>query len=85
MVKLRNEDLVWQDIEGEVVILDLRGSVYLTVKGSGALLWPHLIEGTSKEDLIAVLVRRYAIDEEQAAHGIESFISDLVKRKLVDI
>ncbi|TQN37941.1 coenzyme PQQ synthesis protein D (PqqD) [Blastococcus colisei] len=83
MIKLRGEEIVWQSIEGEVVVLDLRSSVYLAVKGSGAVLWPQVVEGATREDLVGALVDRYAIPVEQAGRDVDAFVTMLRDRELL--
>ena len=41
MMQLRQAELTWQVIGDEVVILDLEGSVYLKLNGTGRVLWVH--------------------------------------------
>jgi hypothetical protein len=84
MIKLRGEEIVWQSIEGEVVVLDLRSSLYLSVKGSGAFLWPRIVEGATRDDLVAALVARYAVPAERAGRDVDVFVAGLRGRELLD-
>jgi hypothetical protein len=83
-MRLRVSDLTWQELDGEIIVLDLRGSAYYQLNGPGALLWQRLIEGCSREDLEAVLIERYDIDVEQAAADVDGFVADLLARRLLD-
>lgn len=83
MAKLRSEDLVWQVIDDEVVVLDTRASEYLGLKGSGAMLWRALETSTSPEELVAALVSRYGIPAERAQSDVEAFLSTLGERGLL--
>ena len=44
MMQLRQENLTWQVAGDDVVVLDLKGSVYLKLNGSGKVLWETLVE-----------------------------------------
>ncbi len=48
-LRLRSDALAWREIEGQIVSVDLRGSVYLATNRTGAALWPALVEGTTPE------------------------------------
>lgn len=84
MIKLRGEEVVWQGIDGEVVVLDLRASRYLTVNGSGAFLWQSLVDGASRQQLAAALTERYSVPGEQAERDVDSFVGGLAERGLLE-
>ena len=84
MLRLRPDALEWREIEGEIVAVDARASVYLAVNRSGAVLWPALAQGATAESLQAVLVERYGLDQAAAAGDVEAFIRMLKDRKLLD-
>ena len=63
--------------------LDGRRSDYLAINGSGALLWPLLVDGATSEQLVTVLVDSYGIDESRAAADTEAFVSALSDQGLL--
>jgi hypothetical protein len=83
MMQLRQGDLTWQIAGDDVVVLDLAGSVYLKLNGSGRVLWEHLADPTTKRELVAALVDAYAIDEALASTDVEAFLADLRGRGLL--
>lgn len=83
-LRLREDEVVWQDVDDDLVVLDLRSSTYFKVNGTGALLWDLLREPTTRQDLVAALVSRYGIDEGRAASDVDAFIQSLNQRKLLD-
>jgi hypothetical protein len=83
-MRLRVGDLTWQELDGEIIVLDLRGSAYYQLNGSGALLWQRLIEGCRRADLRAVLIEHYGIDVEQAEADVDGFVADLFAHRLLD-
>lgn len=84
MIRLRVDGLVWQQIEGEIVVLDTSASQYLALKGSGAALWHLLSEGTTRADLASALVERYGITADRAARDVDAFLASLEQRRLID-
>lgn len=83
-MRLRANDLTWQRIDDEIIVLDLRGSSYLKLNGSGALLWEALAEGTGPPELVGVLVERYDLEERDAARDVEAFLADLQAEGLLE-
>lgn len=75
-MKLRSDDLVWQKVDSEIVVLDLRTSIYFRVNGSGATLWELLVTDVTRPQLEAVLVDTYGLTAEQAATDVGVFLDD---------
>ncbi len=81
---LRQEDLAWRTVEDELIAIDVRDSTYLTANDSGLLLWDALAAGATSEELAARLVDAFGIDAATATTDVESFLSDLRERGLLD-
>jgi hypothetical protein len=84
MPKLRDGDLDWREVEGEVVALDNRRGVYLSVNATGTALWPLLVEGAPHDALVARLQETFGIDAERAGADVDAFVGDLAGRDLLD-
>jgi hypothetical protein len=82
-MQLRQDGLTWHVAGDDVVVLDLQGSVYLKLNGSGRVLWEHLVEPCTEADLVEALVETYGIDEARAAADVAGFITDLRARGLL--
>jgi hypothetical protein len=83
MMQLRQGNLTWQVVGDDVVVLDLEGSVYLKVNGSGRVLWEALNQPCDESQLVARLVDQYGISEEQASGDVRAFLADLRARDLL--
>jgi len=82
-MRLREDGVTWQEIDGELVILDLVSSKYLTTNGSGAFVAKLLQEDRSAEDLTTALVTEYGVDRAVAARDTEAFLAELRRRELL--
>jgi hypothetical protein len=82
-LRLRDADLHWREIDGEVIALEARGSTYVAANGAGTLLWRALAGGTTREALVDELVRAYGIDRAQAAADAEHFLGQLSEQGLL--
>jgi coenzyme PQQ synthesis protein D (PqqD) len=84
MMQLRQENLTWQVAGDDVVVLDLQGSVYLKLNGTGRVLWEALVDQRTDSELVSALVDKYGIDEERAAADVTAFLGDLRNRGLLE-
>jgi hypothetical protein len=83
-LRLRQTDLQWRAVEGEVVALDLRGSQYLGVTPSGAAVWDMLAAGTSRDAIVEHLTSTYALSPEVAAEHADAFLDQLRAHDLLE-
>jgi hypothetical protein len=82
-LKLRDADLHWREIDGEVIALEARGSTYLAANGAGTVLWRALVAGATREQLIDEIVAAYGIDRERAAVDTDTFLRQLADQGLL--
>lgn len=81
--RLRKNGVSWRELDGQIVVLDLESSKYVTVSGAGAVIWEHLVPGASVDQIVEALVEVFDIDEATARSDTESFIDDLRQRNLL--
>ncbi|HXE99980.1 MAG TPA: PqqD family protein [Solirubrobacterales bacterium] len=83
-VRVRADALEWRTVEGEIVALDLRRSLYLAINPSGATLWPALVEGASREELVERLSRECGVSRHDAESDVDGFLSELASHDLLE-
>ena len=83
-MRLRTQDVTWQEIDGELVILDLARSTYLTTNGSGAFLAKRLTDEVSEDELAAALAAEYGIAAEDALADVREFVGSLAELELLE-
>ena len=80
----RATDVTWELADDRAVILDPRGSVMITLNPIGTLLWCHLDEERTPEDLASHLARRFpSVEEAELLDDARGFVSDLLDEGLV--
>ena len=70
-------------LDDQVVILDLETSLYLTVTGAGAVVWPLLMGGVTLDAMVDAVLEVYDVDPSLARADLEAFLADLGERKLL--
>lgn len=68
--------VAWRETAGEIVVLDLRGSVYFGLNGSAASLWRRLTSAATRADLIQQLQTQGA-DHARATADVDDFVTQL--------
>jgi hypothetical protein len=82
-LRLRETELDWRAVEGEVVALDLKKSNYLAVNTTGAKLWAALASGTTRNHLIDLLIEEGAISPETAERDTDAFLQMLLDQDML--
>jgi len=83
LLRRRDDGVVWRELEGEVVLLDLRSSMYFTLNSTGKLLWDVLAQPATAQSLAASIVDAYGVSDAQAASDVEAFLGALAAHDLV--
>jgi hypothetical protein len=82
-VRLRETGLTWQSVGEDIVVLDLDGSMYLTVNGTGRVLWEELRVDVTVPHLVETLIEHFGVDRTQAETDVEAFVGELRRLVLV--
>ena len=78
-----SDQVMFQNLEGESVLLDLASESYFGLNEVGARVW-ELIDGTrSLDDIHRVLVAEYDADEAAVREDLARLTSELSERGLI--
>ena len=81
----RSDELVWREIEGEVVILTADGHQIHTLNKVGSAIW-ELIDGTRNiKELISLICKRFDVSFEVAQTDVLEFAEQLVAKEILQI
>lgn len=76
-------DVVFRDLEGEAVILDLSSGTYFGLNEVGTRVWRLLDEGRHQSQIVEIVAAEYAADRETIARDVEGLLADLRSRGLI--
>jgi hypothetical protein len=82
-LKLKAE-VVWREVDGELVALDGEFQNYLGANTSGLLLWEALAHGASRDELVRRLAERFELEHDRAAHDVDAFVAQLREQDLLE-
>lgn len=84
MPRLRVDALAWREVDGEVIALDQRASMYLGANETAAVLWKLLADGATHEQLVGALMQAFEVDAATAAEDVTTLLASLAERDLLD-
>ena len=82
---VRDNDAVWRDIAGQVVIAEKDNGKIRFLNKTASLIW-SLADGTRKtDDIITELHNRFEVTVEQAQADVDEFCQQLLEAKLISL
>jgi coenzyme PQQ synthesis protein D (PqqD) len=81
--RLRESGLSSCLVGGELVVLDLNNSRYLTIRGSGIYLFELLGVERNHDELVAALLERFEVDANTARADVNRFLAELAEAGLL--
>jgi hypothetical protein len=79
-----NPDVVWRQVEGEIVLVHLKTNQMYALNPTGARLWELLSEGLDTSDIEATLLAEFDVDAGDVRSEIDRLLRELVDAGLVD-
>lgn len=80
-----SSDVLFRELEGEAVMLDLGSERYYGLDEVGARIWQLLEEHHDVETVVAEMLAEYEVDEEQLRRDMADLIDNLADAGLVII
>lgn len=79
----RSEDYVFNEVDGEMVMMNIETGAYASLNETGKSIWNLLEEPKSLEELLPSLVEEYDIDEATAKTDVGTFLGKLVEQQIL--
>jgi len=81
----RSNDILFQDIQDEIIILNMNNENYLGLDKVGARFWNILINTDSVKDAYEQLLDEFDVEPKTLQRDLNNYISELVKNDLISI
>jgi hypothetical protein len=82
MIKV-NADVLWYDLEGELVLLNVATGRYLGLDAIGGVIFRALASNQGVAELVQSLTRRYDVEADVARSEIERLVGELKAARVV--
>jgi hypothetical protein len=76
-------DVVFRDLDGEAVILDLGSGTYFGLNEVGTRVWQLISEGRDEPGIVEAVASEYDADRATIARDIARLLDDLKTRRLI--
>jgi hypothetical protein len=78
-----SKDVVFRDLSGEAVLLNLATGTYFGLNETGTRMWNLLREHGSTEKTLEAILNEYQIDRERAQSDLQGLVDQLRERGLI--
>jgi hypothetical protein len=79
----RKKDLLFNQIDGEVVMLSIENSEYYGMDRVGSRIWELLEQPVQFSKLIATLLEEYEVTEEKCREDTLAFLGRLAEKNII--
>ncbi|MCL4394694.1 MAG: PqqD family protein [Chloroflexi bacterium] len=79
------ENVLFREIDGESVILNLKTGKYFGLDEVGTRMWTHLAEHHQVEPALAGLAQEYQVDQEQLKRDLLELVDKLAAQELIRV
>ena len=79
-----SKDVLFQEVSGETVLLDLASEQYFGLDEVGTRIWALLNEGRSVGEMVEALLGEYAVGREQLEADVRELLGALMDAGLIE-
>ena len=79
----RREEVTWQVLDGEGILLDLDSSLFYSLNVSGTEVWELLDGDRPLEEILRTLCERFEVTEQVARGDLAAFVQRLCRERLI--
>lgn len=76
-IKIDGDNVLAREVDGEIVILDLRRQHYIGGNPSVTVMWPLLEQGATREQLLDALLTNFGVTRRRADADLSAFLTSL--------
>lgn len=76
-------DVIFRDLEGEAVLLDLASGRYFGLNPVGTRIWLLLDAGSTVDAVVAAIAEEFEADPGEVARDVDELVTELAARGLV--
>ena len=79
-----SSDVLFQEVSGETVLLDLDSEQYFGLDAVGTRIWSLLKEGRAVREMVETLLAEYEVEPEQLAGDVRELLAALLDAGLIE-
>jgi hypothetical protein len=79
----RSDSFVFNEIEGEIVMMNIKTGGYVSLNETGKSIWELLEVPKTPQEIILALLEAYEVSEEQCKKAVLAFLEKLHSEKAI--
>ena len=79
-----SKDVLFQEVSGETVLLDLNSEAYFGLDEVGTRIWTLLNEGKTAVEMVDVLLEEYEVERETLEGDVRDLLTALIEAGLIE-
>ena len=80
-----NEDVLFQELQGEAVLLNLKSGVYFGLDPVGTRVWQLLADQDLLADIARSIVAEFDVTEDRCAADLTALVAEMERHGLVTV
>jgi hypothetical protein len=80
-----DDDVLFQELQGEAVLLNLKTGVYFGLDEVGTRIWQLMGQNGLLSEMLKLMLQEYDVPEEQCAQDLLDLVAQLQEQGLVTI
>ncbi len=81
--RINSPSIVFEEIDGEAVIVNMQNGSYYSLENSGAFIWSLIGQGMTAAEVLDVVTARYAGPADDMKRAIDRLIEKLLAEEVV--
>ncbi len=81
--KINPHGIIFEVIDGEVIVLNINSGEYYNMTGTGALIFQLIVDGKAYSEVVDQILCRYVGCSERISLSVSGFIEELLEEKLI--
>ena len=81
--RVNSPNVIYETIEGEVILIDLKSGTYYSLREAGATVWQAIEQGAAEDEIQAVLEQRYEGSADEMREAVRRLLGDLEREGLI--
>ena len=77
--------VLFQEIGGEVVLLDIESGEYYGLNEVGSRIWTLIQDGRTASGILSTMLKEYDVSENLLASDIKQFLLDLQAKRIIHL
>ena len=85
MLFYRDQKQIFSDIEGEIVMLNIKNEEYYSLNEAASIIWKLLEKPIKLESLVSSLLDIYDVDHNQCLNETKHYINELHELGIINV